>query len=229
MITPKVAKKRTATQSASKKKKRTGAPIVRSLSYAPSNKLGGPFPVRKKAQLVYTEVPLITLSGGVGSYVFRANDLFDPNVTGTGTQPLYFDQIMAIYNHFVVTSSFIEIQPLGGTSSWDLLLTTWIDDDVTFPSTPTVNAQRPGAKFIAFNPGVATPPSVRMGWNAAKNFGPGVLNNSLYRGSASASPTEQMFYVMQISDIGLSAGTIPVRVRITYNCEFTELKTIAAS
>lgn len=223
--------KRSAVQTPAKKKMRraTLMPLTRQVAYTPSNRLGGPFPVRKRAQLVYTEVPNINLSVGSGSYVFRANDLFDPNFTGTGGQPMYFDQMMEIYNHFTVTSSFIEIQPMGSTASTDFVMSCWIDDDTTFPSSTTINGQRPGAKFLSFNPGVSTPPVVRLGWNAERNYGPNVLNNSLFRGNAASSPTEQMYYVIQVTDLALGSGTLPVRIKITYNAEFTELKTIAAS
>lgn len=203
--------------------------IVRVQPALRSNLLGGPFPVRKKCQLVYTEIPTITVSAGSGTYIFATNDMYDPNVTGTGTQPLYFDQLGAIYNHFVVTSSYIEYQIMGSTESRDLITTCYVDDDTSTGTFATLDAQRPGAKTTALNPGVNSWPTIRLGWNAERNFGPGVLNNSLFRGSNSASPAERMFYILKVADLGLGSFSLPVRVKITFNCEWTELRTIGSS
>lgn len=61
------------------------------------------FPVRTHKTLRYhTNVSVATTAGAVATYVFRANDLFDPDFTGTGHQPMGFDQMMVFYNHFAV-------------------------------------------------------------------------------------------------------------------------------
>lgn len=195
------------------------------------NRVGGPFPVQKSCQMVYTEVVSVSLTAGtgLGKYTFVCNGLFDPNLTGTGTQPLYFDQLANIYNHYTVTSSFIEVQPMGTTSSKDMVMAMYIDDDATTDSDPVLLAQRPGAKFISYNPGVQIPPTVTLPWSAYKTFGPNVLNNELYRGSLSANPSEMSYYCCVFKDYGLASGSFPMRVKITFNVTWTEYQNIAGS
>jgi len=55
-------------------------------------------------------VQVTITTGAVGSWVFRANDLFDPDFTGTGHQPMGFDQMMVFYNHFAVEKCMIKVQ-----------------------------------------------------------------------------------------------------------------------
>jgi len=47
--------------------------------------------------------------GGVptSDWRFRGDDLYDPDYTGSGHQPTYFDQLMAMYNRFQVLGSRI--------------------------------------------------------------------------------------------------------------------------
>lgn len=63
------------------------------------------FPPRTSKMLRYASghFGLSSTSGVVTSYVFKINDCYDPDVTGTGHQPLGFDQMMGFYNHFCVT------------------------------------------------------------------------------------------------------------------------------
>jgi hypothetical protein len=54
---------------------------------------------------------LITLAPGAtyAQYTFRGNSLFDPDYTGTGHQPRYFDQWSAFYQKYKVLSSSIRV------------------------------------------------------------------------------------------------------------------------
>jgi len=68
------------------------------------------FPPRTHKWLRYHEtVTLTSVAGAINTYVFRANDLFDPNYTGTGHQPMGFDQMMVFYNHFAVNKCRIKV------------------------------------------------------------------------------------------------------------------------
>lgn len=46
-------------------------------------------------------------------YVFRGNSVFDPDYTGTGHQPLYYDQYGAIYNRYCVAGSAIQLDVIN--------------------------------------------------------------------------------------------------------------------
>lgn len=61
------------------------------------------------ARLTYVEKFSITVASPIAQYVFRGNSCFDPNYTGTGHQPLYYDQYSAIYNKYRVLGSSIRV------------------------------------------------------------------------------------------------------------------------
>lgn len=50
-------------------------------------------------------------------YSFRGNSLYDPDYTGTGHQPMYFDQYSAIYNRYRVMGAKIEINAINASGS----------------------------------------------------------------------------------------------------------------
>ena len=60
-------------------------------------------------------------SGAVQAYLFRANDGYDPDYTGTGTQPKGLDQYFAFYRKAVCKGSKITIKSINGASTFDAL------------------------------------------------------------------------------------------------------------
>jgi hypothetical protein len=76
------------------------------------------FPARTTKTLRYSgNFGLSSTSGVVASYVLRANDLFDPDFTGTGHQPMGFDQMMVFYNHFCVTHARLVVTAKAATGT----------------------------------------------------------------------------------------------------------------
>jgi len=64
------------------------------------------FPARTTRRLRYsTNVTLSSSLGTPSTYIFAANGLFDPDISGTGHQPMGFDQMMVSYNHYYVTGA----------------------------------------------------------------------------------------------------------------------------
>lgn len=74
----------------------------------------GGFPARRTTVLRYVED--FTLNPGVATSavnVFSINNLYDPNFTGTGHQPMFFDNYAALYSKYRVnhaTITFVALQ-----------------------------------------------------------------------------------------------------------------------
>lgn len=70
----------------------------------------GGFPRTKVVKLRYVEQTTLTPgAGNVPTHQYRANSCFDPDLTGTGHQPLFYDQWAAIYDHYTVLGSKITV------------------------------------------------------------------------------------------------------------------------
>lgn len=64
----------------------------------------------------------ITLTGGLGGitgspHVFRLNGMFDPDITLVGHQPLYYDQMAALYATYCVYKVSIQLQVYGSATA----------------------------------------------------------------------------------------------------------------
>ena len=62
----------------------------------------------------------VSIPGGAGhgSYQFRANSLYDPDLSGVGHQPMGFDEMSARYLHYQVLGSRIKVSPIiNGTTT----------------------------------------------------------------------------------------------------------------
>lgn len=72
----------------------------------------GTLPTAVKCHFKYGDTMTLINSGAsvAGAKVFSANGLYDPDVTGVGHQPRGFDQMMAMYDHFVVIGAKIKVQ-----------------------------------------------------------------------------------------------------------------------
>lgn len=71
-----------------------------------------PLPPHKFCKLIYGErYDFATGAGGTYAteQVMRLNSLYDPDFTGAGHQPRYFDQMAAMYRKYIVYGALIEL------------------------------------------------------------------------------------------------------------------------
>lgn len=98
-------------------------------------------PTKLKTTFVYVENGL-GLNPGVGgtasAYVFDLNSLFDPNVSGAGHQPAGYDQMMAIYEEYLVYGVKYRIMAANSEASLEAIHGVTISDEINTKSDPRI-------------------------------------------------------------------------------------------
>lgn len=192
-----------------------------------------PMPAMFQNVMSYSDIDTLTLTlGAVNTAKYVTNSLYDPNYTGTGTQPMYFDQLIAIYDHYTVVSSYIEVTILGRTTTPNQLIQVlYVDDDATVSTGSIQNyVMRPGARVATYDSTVTTPPVMRIGWSAVKTWGnPTPWNDAEIQGNSAASPIENSYFVVALEDRTIQTVTYSIHVKMTFNVVWDELKTITPS
>lgn len=176
----------------------------------------------------------VTTSGsGLQSYQFRCNGMYDPDSTGVGSQPLYFDQLAAVYNHYTVISSHIKVTsiPAPNTTEDAYRIILFLNDgNAITPATSEAIAEQTSAVSTvcsSLNPSTSV---LERSWSLARAFG-GRVSESRFTGNAGADPSEQTIYniVVQAMDGGVSSVAVYHDVEIEYTAVWSELKDIPGS
>lgn len=211
-----------------KRKRRTA--ILRRL---PLVKFGAGFPQKVMIKHRYVEnFTIASVTGSDAVYKFRCNGMFDPNNTSTGHQPMYYDQMAAIYNHWVVLGSKITYKVVQTTSSNVAgVITTFVDDDTNLTSTnPYLNAEYEQTRTTIVAPGSDKTIVLQNRFSAKKWYGKNILANEALKGSASSDPSEQCLYVFNYRSIdGSSSSTMYVEAIVEYIAIWFEPKDVGSS
>ena len=200
-----------------------------------SRGLGRPttgIPEQMKITLRYVENTAFSVVAGVGYSVWTANGMYDPRVAAGGHQPMYFDQMMAIYGHYVVTSSKCTLTYVSSNTG-DVSIVGWIDNDGGFPVTTKAdwegNCERPGAKLTDGTPSVAPLKPIVLYWNSKVAFGGSEMANDELHGTSSANPVEMQYFCYSLWDNSVASYNGYFNVEIEYTATLFERTTAASS
>lgn len=202
--------------------------------------LGG-FPKNKLVKMRYVTEAVVQCSGLSSSHTFSANGLYDPDITGSGHQPKAFDQWMAIYNHYNVVGSKINVK----------LASTHGADNFIWGVTRTPVASQMNNKLLTYclenryNRGYRTigsqynnsgqraltnvPQTAR--YSQKSQFGRNSTVKGDLTGNNAANPTEQQCFELWIAPVNNVAATQTASfiVTIDYIALLTEPRILAQS
>lgn len=224
-----------------KPKKSYKAKPTRTLAFKVGVNVGRGMPKKMTMTHKYSErSSLVNVTGTpstIGVVEYYTNNMFRVNkTTGAVHQPLYFDQMMLIYNTFTVIGSKIRVTFIGADSnlggSNGNLVGIFINDKVTAiaPTLTSTMVEQTGAKNGLLPPDNSTKLVRTYTWSAKKRHGGSILGNSDLQGSNTASPTEVNTYVLFQQDWSKTTGTtIKYMVEIEYICVWSGLRDVTGS
>jgi len=191
---------------------------------------GLPDQLRVKHKYVET-YPLTSTSGAMGQFVFSANGMYDPNITGAGVQPLYFDQLAALYDHYTVVSSKCTITCMQSSSAIPTICALVKDDDtgnVYASINGSISNDTTSWGYSTYN----NPPlKLVKFYNSGRTYGVRDLaGDPTMSGTSAANPTEQTYFrfIIQSSDF-TTTSSVNFTVEIEYDAIWRERKEVAES
>lgn len=188
------------------------------------------FPLRLYISHRYLDnVGITSTTGSLAVYKFICNGMFDPNSTGVGHQPQYFDNCKAIYDHYTVVKSSCKftITPLASaTPTVPCAFAAMVDDDTTGPtSSIAAYGESANSVYKVACPLFTDPIVFKLDWNARKYFGGDPLSNDNLQGTGTANPTETSVFSVAAVALNLGTASFNVTAEITYYAVWEELAT----
>lgn len=191
-----------------------------------------PVPRTKYVMLKYCQQ--ISLSGTTGGivgieHVFGLNCMYDPDLTGTGHQPMGFDQMMALYTRYRVYKADFKLRPIG-TSNAPFLVAMVNNSQTTGTASgidyPTACERSNCAVKVVGDPN----DSVIFGsFKMAEIEGQGIFDDN-YTGGVSGNPGNQIRLHLGVGDInGADTCGVNLSVEITFYASLDHRQTLAAS
>ena len=201
-----------------------------------SLKRGIGFPDRYTTTLSYsTYVKLDTASSGLPvKYVFRGNSLHDPDFTGTGQQPGYYDALAALYAHWMVWGSKITVHIINseavGTNPANLICVLPART-ATASATVNLSTEQPRARYRFIRDGSDNVSKI-VNSARTKQMLPSSANgwNQEATGIIGSNPADTWMWIIHANSANASAECVmELQVNIKFYCTWYERQQIPQS
>ncbi len=179
-------------------------------------------PAQTFVRLEYTDT-YVNAAAATVNRVYAYNDLFDPNVTGVGVQPVGFDQWCALYGRYEVVSCRV-VHELYNNATANIVLMVVYPTLSTTAVTGTADAAgQPRALTLRTSGTSGVPFASRAStYKVATLIGRNTYSLN-FTGSSGASPANRVYLQYLIASLdGATVMNITLRVRMLFNVRFYE-------
>lgn len=185
-------------------------------------------------KLVYCEqIDISALAVSYMPYVFRGNSLHDPNYSGVGHQPLYFDQYAAMYSKYRVLGSAVKLDVINNSPTSALFYVCEPNTDlssITDISTLYEQARAGAPKLVPIAARIASRMKKYCSTRKVCGLTKAQVYDDTFASSVVTSPTNVWYWNLLFGSI--DAETIPVghfMIKITYYVQFFDRNLVAQS
>lgn len=184
-----------------------------------------PMPTIHTTKLKYTEMLSLTSSAVVGNasvYVYSANGLYDPNITGVGHQPRGFDEMINLYYHYRVLGAKITFRGTNGDGDFGQIFGISLQGSYITNTNMTDYTEDTNSvsRIVGNNDGSST---ITITYKCAPHKFLGLkYDEDSLRGDSTTNPTEQAYFHIFTNSVGGVASAVKGEVSIEYLCQFFE-------
>lgn len=183
------------------------------------------FGQRYRTKLRYCEnVALTSATGALNSTIFRLNSLFDPQNAVGGHQPMYFDQLAAVFARYVVLGAKIKVTfgavtETANTSNFVVGIAG--SGATSFYTDPQTAMEDNHGKWTTVNGrnGNSGTRTLSLDFNARRDL---AIDPYGYLTAVTADPSLVYYGILWVADLQATGTTsIILNVEIVFDCEFT--------
>lgn len=196
------------------------------------------YPVSKMqyGQLYYDYYKSMTyVAGSNAGRVFSANGAYDPDISGLGHQPMGFDQMMAVYEQFVVLRSHIKVTFISASDATRVAIYLSPDTTLLGPA-PLMENGLLKTEIVCgtTDSGTHRMKTIELTCDIPKYFGKTrdeIIADPQMYGTVAANPGEQVYFNIAAWDPFSSSteGSIFYDVTISYDIYYWEPKKLGSS
>lgn len=162
-------------------------------------------------------------------YTFRGNSLFDPDYTGTGHQPMYFDQYAAIYNVYRVTGCSITVDCINAQGLSGCYFVCFPNTEIGTLTSVSLALEQSKARSAHILPIAGGGPAFTYKQYCSTREACGLIKGELNDDSLSATvgnnPTQVWYWnLFWNTTDNASDCTVNAIVKLTYYVQFSDKK-----
>lgn len=190
------------------------------------------FQTKTLRRLNYSESVAMSFSTfGPTTYIYTTNGLYDPNITGTGHQPMGFDQLMVFYEHYIVVR-MRALVTFSNKNTYPVDVALALNAAST--SVTDVSALQEGGYMVKDRLTAAgsqgSVKTLSIVCNNAKFEGyTNILDADEFKGNVAANPTEQTYLDLVAWDPDGKNGDLVCEVMLEYDAWFVEPRKLTPS
>jgi hypothetical protein len=186
------------------------------------------FPDRLSCKLRYSQKSVFASSAAPSAQVFNINSVFDPDQTGTGHQPSYFDILSSCYSRYWVRGAWAKVTLTNQSSSVSFdAVAAYSDNNASTQTVEAISESRYAKDVTLGTTGAISTRVIDMPYISMTQI-MGTRGNlktgSEFYSLVNTNPLDTAYFYFKVAaSDGTTAGVVAWRVDIVYDCVFKDV------